>query len=427
MVSTEQETSRFSQIRHAVFRNSANKYWIDTSEESHRRQARAGRVAGLAWLFFLGYPLADLLRGDYSTIKVVLGLLGMTAFVATYIYGFFNTFFEIDVTPKGWGVVLLLGAITTSLTLGINGSWLSAMIFVVTAAGCTFPERTGFRAIGVISGATIAMGIAIGAPITAITSIVFEFVLVGMALIFLRRLIQMNAQLRTAREENARLAVSEERLRFARDLHDLLGHSLSLIALKSELAGRLVEVDPARSQREITDIEQVTRAALREVRDAVSGYRQPMLEAELTGAKTALDAAGIECHVSKNVCQFPATVESTLGWAVREGVTNVIRHSGARSCSIRIDQVEQDVILTISDDGRGVEHSEPSRTGRSGFGLAGLKERLSSQQGTLEAGPGAEGGFRVVVTLPPTPTCSSTSKPEAVHPLPQPHVARATS
>ncbi len=427
MENTETRMSRVQKIRRAVFWDPDNKYRIDASEESHRRQARNGRIAGLAWLFFLAYPLSDLLGGHYSTTKVVIGLLGTIVFVATYVYGFFHTFFDVNETFEGWSVVVLLGAITTALTLGINSSWLSAMIFVVTAAGCTFPERTAFRVVAVISASTIAIGIGIGAPIISITSIVFEFVLVGMALIFLRRLIQTNAQLRSAREENARLAVSEERLRFARDLHDLLGHSLSLIALKSELAGRLVEVDPIRAQNEISDIEQVTRAALREVRDAVSGYRQPALDAELSGAKAALDAAGIECGVTRSICQLPSTVEATLGWAVREGVTNVIRHSDAQSCDIRIERKDDDVVLTIQDDGKGIPQPEPTRIGRSGSGLAGLNERFTIQHGSLDAAPLTDGGFRLVATLPMSPQCSSAPVPERPRAASPERVAGAVS
>ncbi len=412
MENTETRMSRVQKIRRAVFWDPDNKYRIDASEESHRRQARNGRIAGLAWLFFLAYPLSDLLGGHYSTTKVVIGLLGTILFVATYVYGFFHTFFDVNETFEGWSVVVLLGAITTALTLGINSSWLSAMIFVVTAAGCTFPERTAFRVVAVISASTIAIGLGIGAPIISITSIVFEFVLVGMALIFLRRLIQTNAQLRSAREENARLAVADERLRFARDLHDLLGHSLSLIALKSELAGRLVEVDPTRAQDEINDIEQVTRAALREVRDAVSGYRQPALDAELSGAKAALDAAGIDCQVNKTVCQLPSTVEATLGWAVREGVTNVIRHSDAERCDIHIEREGDDVVLTISDDGKGPQQAETVRGARSGTGLPGLRERFTIENGSLDAAPMADGGFRLVATMPMSPNCAAQTEPK---------------
>ena len=127
----------------------------------------------------------------------------------------------------------------------------------------------------------------------------------------------------------------EERERFARDLHDLLGHSLSVIALKAELAGRLLPDDAAERGGEVGELEQVARAALGEVRDAVSGYRQPTLDGELAGARMALSAAGIEADVQRVRGALDPDVEAVLAWAVREGATNVIRHSGARHCTLR--------------------------------------------------------------------------------------------
>jgi two-component system sensor histidine kinase DesK len=402
---------------------------IDTSEESHRRQIRSGRTAGIAWLFFLGYPLADLLRGGHSILGLSLGLLGFAAFVGLYIYGFFRTFFEQYESRQSWVIILLLGAVATALTLGINDAWIGAMIFVITAAGCSLKEQHSFRAIVAITVYSAVLAIVVGASVADIFSLVFQFVLVGMALIFLRRLIRTNAELRYAREENARLAVSEERLRFARDLHDLLGHSLSLIALKSELAGRLIEVDPGRAQAEITDIEQVTRDALREVRDAVSGYRQPDLDTELSGARAALDAAGIECTVVRRVGHLPLNVESTLGWAVREGVTNVIRHSSARNCTVEIEQQDGVVTLTVTDDGDGAPSAAQNRPGRHGSGLAGLRERLSALDGELRAGPAPAGGFRLAATIPvaldrdssrePVPRSQTTPATQLAVELPQ--------
>lgn len=170
----------------------------------------------------------------------------------------------------------------------------------------------------------------------------------------------------------ARLAVSDERLRFARDLHDLLGHSLSLIAIKTELAGRLVSVDPPRAVREIGDVERVARDALVDVREAVAGYRQPTLTRELVEARAALDAAGIEFRVEDTGADLPARVDALFAWAVREGVTNVVRHSRATHCAIRIVLSEHEVQLDITDDGIGAV----SVAG--GSGLRGVAERATA-------------------------------------------------
>ena len=190
--------------------------------------------------------------------------------------------------------------------------------------------------------------------------------------------------------------MAEERLRFARDLHDLLGHSLSLITLKSELAGRLLPAAPERAASEVHDIEGVARQALREVREAVTGYRQPALAEELESAREMLEAAGIRCRIENGAGTLPGTTDAVLAWAVREGVTNVIRHSGARSCEILVSRDGREIRAEITDDGRG---SSPGPDG-AGSGLSGLAERVAARGGESEAGPLAEGGFSLRVSLP---------------------------
>ncbi|TMD17956.1 MAG: sensor histidine kinase [Chloroflexi bacterium] len=217
--------------------------------------------------------------------------------------------------------------------------------------------------------------------------------LVGLTAVAGQLLIRANRQLSQAREQIARLAVGEERLRFARDLHDLLGHSLSVIALKSELAGRLIKTTPGLAAHEVEDIEKVARDALRDVREAVAGYRQPTLAAELAGAHEALAAAGIEDHIDQDHAPLPSVVESVLAWTVREGVTNVMRHSQAKRCAIRIANRDGRATVEVVDDGRG-------GTLEAGTGLRGLRERVLERGGTLTAEPLPHEGFRLRVTLP---------------------------
>ena len=195
------------------------------------------------------------------------------------------------------------------------------------------------------------------------------------------RVTRVNRELRETREELATLAVAEERLRIARDVHDLLGHSLSVITLKSELAARLLERDPARAAGELEEIQAVSREALAEVREAVKGYRGLALAESLTRARTALTAAGIDCELAGAQPALPADVDAVLAWAVREGTTNVIRHSQARHCEIRIRADGESAALEIDDDGRAAP--APSH---GGSGLEGLRERAQRVRGTLEAG-----------------------------------------
>jgi two-component system sensor histidine kinase DesK len=207
-----------------------------------------------------------------------------------------------------------------------------------------------------------------------------------------------NDQLSEARAELARLAVAEERERFARDLHDLLGHSLSLIALKTELAGRLLPDRPEEAARELSDVEGVARKALSEVREAVSGYRRPTLEAEVEGARMALAAAGIRANVETAPVSLDPEVEAVLAWAIREGATNVIRHSRASRCTLRYGSTSTEASVEVVDDGAG----NPSANGHNGHGLQGLAERAQRLHGVVQAGPQPEGGYRLVVTVPAT-------------------------
>jgi two-component system sensor histidine kinase DesK len=211
-----------------------------------------------------------------------------------------------------------------------------------------------------------------------------------------RHLVSVNTELVEARDELARSAVAEERLRFARDLHDLLGHSLSLIALKSELAGRLAEIDPARARAEMADVEAAARRALAEVRDAVSGYRQVSLAQALAEARSALSAAGITLRSPAPGEPLPGAVDAVLGWVVREATTNVLRHSGARAVTVDLVPGDGDVTLTVTDDGNG------AAAGVTGAGLTGLAERVEALGGRLAAGLAGSAGFRLAATLPLT-------------------------
>jgi two-component system sensor histidine kinase DesK len=221
---------------------------------------------------------------------------------------------------------------------------------------------------------------------------------IGLLILVMRDLRIRNDQLSEARAELARMAVAEERERFARDLHDLLGHSLSVIALKAELAGRLLPDRADEAQGEIAELEEVARGALTEVREAVSGYRRPTLDTELEGARMALSAAGIRADVVRDPITLDPPVEGVLAWAVREGATNVIRHSGARHCKLTITSSLVDAALEVLDDGVGVSGGQPN--GHAGHGLEGLAERARSLEGRVEAGARPEGGFRLAVTVP---------------------------
>ena len=208
----------------------------------------------------------------------------------------------------------------------------------------------------------------------------------------------MVEELRSSRDEVARLAaadaVADERLRFARDLHDLLGHSLSVIVLKAELARRLLELEgaPAQARDEVADVEDIARRALEEVREAVTGYRARSLPSELDRARVALEAAGVEALVKTDAVSLPPDIETLLAQVVREATTNVVRHSRARHVVFELSRSAGEVRLEVSDDGIGVPPG--AAVDGEGTGLRGLAERIAQAGGSLAAGPRADGGFR---------------------------------
>ncbi|MFJ5093152.1 sensor histidine kinase [Streptomyces sp. NPDC088557] len=214
-------------------------------------------------------------------------------------------------------------------------------------------------------------------------------------------------ELRAARDVQTRLAVAEERLRFGRDLHDILGRNLSVIALKSELAVQLARRGRPEAVDQMTEVQRIAQESQREVRDVVRGYREADLRVELEGARGVLGAAGIDCAVDAPALDLPDPVRSALGWVVRETTTNVLRHGDARNCAITVREENGTVLLTVVNDGADGPGTGTDLPGR-GSGLAGLRERLAAVDGTLEAGRGDGGTFRVTARVPATGTSTDS-------------------
>jgi len=356
------------------------------------RWIKLGRLFMVAWLAFFIYPLAAFLTDRFSTEMRIYGLLLLLALALIWAWFWIRILAGPDhrfLLPAIVGATLIL----VVFTLRTPPQYGSLFLYPVIMAGAAFPWRRGVAAVVVLSVLAAVIELARGESITTSAGQLLNELLVGFAAVAGRLLVEANRQLSQAREQIARLAVGEERLRFARDLHDLLGHSLSVIALKSELAGRLIKTTPGLAANEVEDIEQVARDALREVRDAVAGYRQPSLSAELAGAREALTAAGIELRAEGEHMPLPPAVEAVLAWALREGVTNVMRHSQAKRCNIRIFKKDGSAAVEVVDDGRG-------GTPEPGSGLHGLRERVLERGGTLTAEPLPHEGFRLRVTVP---------------------------
>jgi two-component system, NarL family, sensor histidine kinase DesK len=229
---------------------------------------------------------------------------------------------------------------------------------------------------------------------------IFLLVIIGGGNIFFAEQKRAECKLRLAQEENVALAAVAERERIARDLHDVLGHTLSVIVLKSELAGRLIESDPQRAAREMADVERTARTALSEVREAIGGYRSQGLSAEMEKARNTLQTAGIALACESPVPQLDAAEETVLCLTVREAVTNIVRHAKATQCRIRFTRSEDGYhSLLISDDG-----AQPKL--REGNGLRGMRQRVQSLGGRLSIT--TDPGVTLLIELPHSPRVSQS-------------------
>ncbi|WP_053174633.1 sensor histidine kinase [Nonomuraea sp. SBT364] len=208
---------------------------------------------------------------------------------------------------------------------------------------------------------------------------------------------QLAVQAEEGKQAHTRLALAEERLRFSRDLHDLVGHQLSAIAVKTELAVRLADADTGAAKAEMAEVNALTRKALKELRQAVRGYRELDLGAELNSVKGVLEAAGVRCETRLPHRELPEGVAAVFAYVVREAVTNVLKHSTATSCDILIRFTDEEAELRVRNDGVGGRSGDEL-----GSGLSGLAERVAAVGGTLSAGPAGDGQFllRAVVSLP---------------------------
>jgi two-component system sensor histidine kinase DesK len=288
--------------------------------------------------------------------------------------------------------VAVMALLAGVLLLSVGESTIGVLVYVGVVAVFMLPTAAAWTVVTALAIAALAVPRLVPGW-TPNDDVAFQIMVAGLAIWGIGRVVQRNAQLAAAREEIAQLAVANERNRFARDLHDLLGHSLTVMSVKAELAGRLVRMAPERAEDEIADIQRLAREALTDVRSAVGGYREVSLGAELARARSALTAAGIEPELPFAVDAVPPDRQELFGWAVREGITNVVRHSGAKRCWVRLTASE----VEISDDGAGPTVDPSAGVGH---GLSGLRERASAAGGTLTIGRRPEGGFTLRVSVP---------------------------
>jgi two-component system sensor histidine kinase DesK len=371
---------------------------------------RLWRLYAYFWLICLFFPILSIIQTPPPGFGLSVTIAGLIIFVVAYFWVMWHH--PLDDGRRARfrlqkSIILITGLTILVLFLSINygSSFLWLFIGVSAIAGLMLSFRNASIAVFGLTLLTLGFSIYAGGSIVSANWLqIIPLVLLvrglGLDMIGFVRLSQALRELHSAREELARQAVVEERLRMARDLHDLLGHTLSLITLKSELAGRLLEKEPQTASQEVHEIERVARQALREVREAVAEYRKRTLHGELDGARQILAAAGIVFTVEDETQSLPPNTDAVLAWVVREGVTNVIRHSRAQHCLIRIKSTDEYVRVEVINDGHTRE--EISKV-QMGSGLSGLAERVAELGGRIETGASSSlnsMGYQLKVEIP---------------------------
>jgi two-component system, NarL family, sensor histidine kinase DesK len=376
-----------------------------TYPAAYRPRHPVRRLIGAAvWLIVLGHPIKEafLRHGGWGARTLV--ILIVSAFCLGYITILVSGFEE---RANAWIRVGLFAAesgLAVALCVAAGESGLSAVIFIGVAAAVLFRRRAGIGLAGLaVLAAAVTPWLVPGWK--GDESYALSAALASMAGFAFVNLVRRNKELVAAREEVIRLTAAEERLRIARDIHDVLGQHLTAITVKSQLAGRLLRRSPERAGRELAEIERLSRAALSDVRAAVSGYRKASLHVELAAARQLLEAAGIAYDVPEDAAMslegLPAEHQELFAWAIREGVTNVVRHSGARTCKVTIGPHTVEVADDGVYDGKRGDSFGASYGAlqRSGSGLAGLRERVNRAGGRLTAGGRDGGGFLLRLEL----------------------------
>ncbi|MEV6375152.1 sensor histidine kinase [Micromonospora musae] len=365
-------------------------------ERSRRRRGLLLVAAHTLWLWLLLPPAAAITRGqiDHAPTATV----GLVVFALLYLALVAVPVAELPVRPAlhhgGLVLLALLGVGLAAAYAGAPEGWPVLLMYVCTAGAVGLVRAGwGFGWVGGSTAAVLVIGVAHRLPADDIAQLALITLLAGAMTLAFARVARLVEELRRTQRELARTVVERERLRFAKDLHDLLGHTLSLVVVKAEVVRRLAPTDPGRAAGEAADIERIGRTALAEVREAVTGYREQSFGRELANARDALADVGIVVTVRE--CGHPLDVaaDDAFRWVLREGVTNVLRHSRASRCDIEVSADVDGSVLTVRDDGVG-GRPEP------GNGLRGLTERVEQAGGTLHVGPARGRGLLLTARLP---------------------------
>lgn len=354
-----------------------------------------GPVMGIVWLVFLLQPWQAAWDAPRGTERLV-SLLAIAGLAVSFAWVVLSRAGPHRGPGRGRrsAVVLAAQVVLVALsTLAADEQGLVGLVFVCVSAVFLLRDPRALLVAAVTMVVVPVVPRLVGWE--PIDDLVISVVLASVAVYGFTQLVQRNRQLALAQDEVAVLAVERERERIARDMHDILGHSLTVIAVKAELAGKLFDVDAGRARAEITDVQGLARAALADVRGMVSATRAVSLAGELAGARQAFDSAGVEAEVPGTVDQVPDGLRELFAWAVREGTTNVLRHAAATR--VRVTMTGDTLI--VDDDGSGPVGTD----GTAGNGLRGLTERARASRARVEVSGSPLGGYRLLVTTQGAP------------------------
>ena len=344
-----------------------------------------------AYLGFLVFPIASPFLNPLATVW---SWLTIVACILCFLPLHFWSFDKVG-RPRLIAALAMTGIGAVGLVFGLNSGASAFLIYAAANIGNLGRPRLAGLGIVILMAAVAGFFLISHVPLfpDRIWAFAPAFVfipIIGAITVFETERAMNNARLGLAHQEIERLAVVAERERIGRDLHDVLGHTLSMITLKSELASRLAATDPDAAAREMREVQTISRDTLTQVRQAVGGYRAKGLPAEIADAQRALKWAGIHCDFAADSVDLAPRHETALALALREGVTNIVRHAGAEHVRGRIRRTPDAVTLTLADDGRG--------GGSEGNGLAGIRERIGRLGGSVSRA--SRDGTTLTVRLP---------------------------
>lgn len=362
---------------------------LSTDDVIHRWQSSPWWFA-LGFLVYLGYPVEATLTSHTLSISLkVLGLIGILVFVAIYVWHYRTH--GMQTRPKILVTAGLFAVLGTVLTVMVNDSYGCYFVYggVVLAALKDFKQFALLGIVILLWGTSVAM--MLGDPLAAAILTFIPFFLIMVMIWGTYRYIEMHDDLVKSQNQVKQLAKSQERLRIAQDLHDVLGQSLSAIVLRAELLGRVAHPS---IQEELHRIELLARQALVEVRQVVQGHYQPTMVSELRQASTILEKAGVSPVLPDRPPDLPVLIDQTLALVLREAVTNVVRHSHATQCVIHNEKDAGQIYLSIEDDGIAEGNIHP------GQGIVGMRQRVESLGGQMEVLTSPTGGVKLAISIP---------------------------